>query len=102
MGSTHGTPSVIPEVSESDLQFICKNTDMTEDQARNSFAKFMENNPDGKMTRESFREMMKLCYSGADNRNLEKHIFRKEFLSFLSTYHQFCVTGYMMPMMMGL
>ena len=83
MGASQGTPNDIPEVSEADLQFICKNTDMTEDQARSAFASFMENNPDGKMTRESFREMMKLCYGRADNRNLEKHIFRQEFL-FLS------------------
>ena len=82
MGAAMGTPSAAPEVSEADLEFICKNTDMTEDQARDGFASFMENNPEGKMTRESFREMMKLCYSGADSRNLEKHIFRKNCRSF--------------------
>ena len=84
MGAAQGTPSAAPEVSEADLEFICKNTDMTEDQARDGFASFMENNPGGKMTRESFREMMKLCYSGADNRNLEKHIFRKNWDCFQS------------------
>ena len=81
MGASQGSP--IPQISEEDLQFICKNTDMTEDEARSSFTHFMENNPDGKMTRESFREMMKLCYSSADNRNLEKHIFRHDVLNFL-------------------
>ena len=50
MGTAHsqGTPSAAPEVSEADLEFICKNTDMTEDQARDGFASFMENNPGGK------------------------------------------------------
>ena len=84
MGAAQGTPSAAPEVSEADLEFICKNTDMTEDQARDGFASFMKNNPGGKMTRESFREMMKLCYAGADNRNLEKHIFRKNCNNFHS------------------
>ena len=83
MGSTHGTLRDTPAVSESDLEFLCKNTDMTEEQARSCFANFMENNPDGRMTRESFREMMKLGYPGADNRNLEKHIFRKVFYYYL-------------------
>ena len=68
MGAAQGTSSAAPEVSEADLEFICKNTDMTEEQARDGFASFMENNPGGKMTRESFREMMKLCYADCRGR----------------------------------
>ena len=82
MGSSQGTQGgggPTPSVSDSDLQFLCKNTGMTEEQARTSFTKFMENNPEGRMTRESFREMMKLCYPTVESLNLEKHIFRKAF-----------------------
>ena len=77
MGASQGTPKNIQEVSSEDVEFLCKNTDMKEDQARESFTKFMKDNPEGIITRESFREMMKICYTGKENRNLEKHIFRK-------------------------
>ena len=76
MGAAQGTPNNSPQLSQADVQFICANTDMSEEQAREAFARFMKDNPGGKITRESFREIMSLCYSGIENRNLEKHIFR--------------------------
>ena len=76
MGAAQGSPHNSPQLSQADVQFLCDNTDMSEDQAREAFSRFVKDNPGGRITRESFREIMSLCYTGTENKNLEKHIFR--------------------------
>jgi len=59
-----------------DLQFLVKNTSLDQCQVKVSFEKFSKKHPDGKIDRDSFREMMKICYPHSDTENLENHIFR--------------------------
>ena len=63
-------------LDEEDLQYLVKHTRLNEAQVKVNFQKFLKKHPDGKLNRESFGEMMRICYPHTDSTNIENHIFR--------------------------
>ena len=63
-------------LSDEDLECIAKNTSISRSQIENQYENFLEKHPDGKITKQNFRNMMHACYPESDIAKLESHIFR--------------------------
>jgi len=63
-------------LSDKDLEFISQNTDISREEVEEQYKNFLVTYPNGKITRSSFKELMRKCYPAANLNKLEKHIFR--------------------------
>jgi len=63
-------------LSEKDLEFISQHTDISREEVEQQYKNFLHQYPNGKITRSSFKELMRKCYPAANLIKLEKHIFR--------------------------
>lgn len=63
-------------LTESDLDFIARNTALDRGEVEDHHKAFVEKHPDGKISRKEFGNMMRQCYPDADTDKIEKHIFR--------------------------
>jgi len=63
-------------LNEEDIDYIASNTAMSRDAVERQYKNFLTKHPDGKISQESFNDMMKECYPGTDTERLGKHIFR--------------------------
>jgi len=64
------------QLSEEDVDYIVQNTAISREQIEQQFEVFITNHPNGRISKKSFRSMMKACYPGADVEKLTKHIWR--------------------------
>ena len=64
------------QLSEEDMEYIVTNTAISRENIEQQFQVFITNHPDGKISKKSFKTMMKACYPGANVEKLTKHIWR--------------------------
>merc|ERR1719167_486211 len=64
------------QLSEEDMDYIVSNTAISRENIEQQFQVFITNHPDGKISKKSFKTMMKACYPGANVDKLTKHIWR--------------------------
>jgi len=64
------------QLSEEDMDYIASNTAISRENIEQQFKVFITNHPDGKISKKSFKTMMKACYPGANVEKLTKHIWR--------------------------
>jgi len=64
------------QLSEEDMEYIVSNTAISRENIEQQFQVFITNHPDGKISKKSFKTMMKACYPGANVEKLTKHIWR--------------------------
>jgi len=65
-----------PELTEELCDSLVKSTRLPADQVKELFESFLEDHPDGKVTKEVFREMMKETHKDKDISKMEGHMFR--------------------------
>jgi len=58
------------------MDYIVSNTAISRENIEQQFQVFITNHPDGKISKKSFKTMMKACYPGANVDKLTKHIWR--------------------------
>jgi len=64
------------QLSQEDMDYIVSNTAISRENIEQQFQVFITNHPDGKISKKSFKTMMKACYPGANVDKLTKHIWR--------------------------
>ena len=64
------------QLSQEDMDYIVSNTAISRENIEQQFQVFITNHPDGKISKKSFKTMMKACYPGANVEKLTKHIWR--------------------------
>ena len=72
MGCANGKPVL----SDEDLDFIANHTAVSRDQVDEQYENFLGKHPNGKITKNDFRNMMQACFPDHDTAKLESHIFR--------------------------
>ena len=63
-------------LSDKDLEYIAQNTLISRSQIDDQFENFLEKHQDGKITKQSFRDIMQACFPKSDIAKMESHIFR--------------------------
>ena len=92
MGSSNGKPVL----REEDIAALAKSSGLDAAEVKATFAAFLAEHPNGKMTQKDFREMMTKAVPKKDAAKMEKHVFRMydsdkdgfiDFTEFMLVFH---------------
>ena len=72
MGSSNGKPIL----TNKDLEVIVKSSGLDESTIKRYFDNFVNDHPDGKMSKAEFKEMMEKALPKMDTTDVEEHVFR--------------------------
>jgi len=63
-------------LTDEDIEFMVKNSDLTDEDVKQMYSEFIDNHPDGKITKDEFKETFEKILPRADMKSLEKLVFR--------------------------
>jgi len=72
MGCANGKPVLKDE----DVKALSRTSKLSEEKVREQFEQFLQENPSGRITKKSFRDLISKAIPGTDAGKMEKHIFR--------------------------
>ena len=90
-----------PVLMKSDIETLCKAGKMNESQLREHFKNFLDENPTGKITKESFRKLISHLLPKESEHKMEQHVFRTydtnndgqiDFREFMVAYYHFILS----------
>ena len=74
--STMGSSNGRPVLTDSDKDYIARQTSATRAEVSARYEEFLKLHPSGTISRDEFSTMIGMCYPGTNTEALERHIFR--------------------------